>query len=398
MSGSGDVVIVSATRTAIGRFEGSLRSVAAVRLGSAVIADALRGAGIDAGVVDEVHMGNVLQAGVGQAPARQASLHAGLPASVPATTINKVCGSGLKAVMLGASMIRASDAQVIVAGGMESMNGAPYLLPEARFGHRMGDAKAVDAMVHDGLWCSFENQHMGSAAEWIAREHDITRKDMDAYSLASHQKAVMAIDSGAFAREIVPIDVSQRRGASVSFAADECPRRGTSLESLSALRPAFLEGGCVTAGNASSVADGAAALTIMRRDTAHDLGCVPLARIVAYGGAAVPPKEIFTAPAHAIPRVLAKAEMSLADVDLLELNEAFAAQVLANGRALGVDWARVTVNGGAIALGHPIGASGARILVTLIHALMRNQVEVGLAALCLGGGEAVALIVEIESA
>lgn len=396
MPQASDIVIVSATRTAIGRFRGTLKGVPVTRLGAAVIREAVGRAGLQGPLIDEVLMGNVLQAGVGQGPARQASIGAGLPPAVGATTINKVCGSGLKAVMLGSAMLFAGDASVIVAGGMESMNQAPYLLPKARFGYRMGEGELLDAMVNDGLWCAVEQQHMGMAAEWIAEAYRVRREEMDAYALRSHRRAIAAIDGGAFTREIVPVTVDQPRGPPLVLATDECPRRDTSLEKLAHLTPAFREGGCVTAGNASSIADGAAAVVIMRRERAGELGCAPLARIIRYAQAAVPPGEIFAAPIYATRKVLDQAGMDLADVDLIEINEAFAAQILADGKALGLDWDKLNVNGGAIALGHPIGASGARILVTLLHALRKRSLQTGLAALCLGGGEAVAMIVELE--
>lgn len=391
-----DLVIVGAARTPIGRFQGALKDVPAPELGAVAIREALRRAGVDPATVDEVLMGSVLQAGLGQAPARQASLRAGLPPSVGATTINKVCGSGLKAVMLGAAMLCAGDAEVVVAGGMESMNGAPYLLPQARFGYRLGEGKLVDALVHDGLWCAIEQQHMGLLAEHTADRYGINREEMDAFALRSHERAIAAMDRGAFTAEIAPVSVRGRDGEEVLFARDECPRRDTSLEKLARLAPAFHPQGRVTAGNASCIADGAAALVIMRRERAEALGCAPLARIVSYAQAAVAPREIFSAPIHAVRKVLERAHLELADMQLVELNEAFAAQALTDGRALGLDWERVNVNGGAIALGHPIGASGARVLVTLLHALKERRLRRGLAALCLGGGEAVAMIVELE--
>jgi len=346
--------------------------------------------------VDEVLLGNVLQAGLGQAPARQASLRGGLPVGVGATTINKVCGSGLKAVMLGAAMLRAGDAQVVVAGGMESMNGAPYLLPQARFGYRLGEGSLVDSLVYDGLWCAIEQQHMGLLAEHTAEVYGIGREEMDAFALRSHERAIAAIARGAFAAEIVPVAVPERHDKVALFAVDECPRRDTSLEKLAQLQPVFCPQGRVTAGNASSIADGAAAVVLMRRERARELGCAPLARIISYAQAAVEPREIFSAPIQAVRKALQGARLELADIELVELNEAFAAQALADGRVLGLDWERVNVNGGAIALGHPIGASGARILVTLLYALRERGLKRGLAALCLGGGEAVALIVENE--
>jgi len=391
-----DIVIVAATRTPIGRFQGSLKDVPVAELGAVAIREAVRRAQIEPAIIDEVLLGHVLQAGAGQAPARQAALHAGLPDQVGATALNKVCGSGLKAAMLGAAMIRAGDAVVIVAGGMESMNGAPYLLPQARFGYRLGEGVALDALVHDGLWCAMEHQHMGLSAEWVAEAYHVSREEMDSWALRSHQRAVAAIDRGAFAPEVAPVAWQPARGAAVALCADECPRRDTSSDKLAHLAPAFRPDGRVTAGNSSAIADGAAALVMMRRDRAAELGCVPLARIVAYGQVAVAPLEIFAAPIGAARRVAQQAGMRLRDLDLVELNEAFAAQVVADVRALELDDDRVNVNGGAIALGHPIGASGCRILVTLLHALRDRHVERGMAAACLGGGEAVAMIVEAE--
>jgi acetyl-CoA C-acetyltransferase len=391
-----DLVIFAATRTAIGRFQGALKDVPVTELGAAVIRESVRRAGIEPSVVDEVLMGHVLQAGTGQAPARQSALLAGLPTQVGATTLNKVCGSGLKAVMLGAAMIRAGDASVVLAGGMESMNGAPYLLPRARFGYRLGEGTMLDAMVHDGLWCAMEHQHMGLAAEWIAEAYQASREEMDAWALSSHQRAVAAMDRGAFGSEIAPLELTSSRGSPVSLHTDECPRRDTSIDKLAKLAPAFRADGRVTAGNSSAIADGAAALLVMRRERARELGCVPLGRIIAYGQAAVAPLEVFTAPIFAARRVAKQAGIGLQDLDLVELNEAFAAQVVADIRALDFDSGKVNVNGGAIALGHPIGASGCRILVTLLHSLRERRVECGMAAACLGGGEAVAMIVAAE--
>ncbi len=389
-----DVVIAGAVRTPIGRFQGALKDVPATRLGATVIAEAIRRAGIAGEDVDEVLMGQVLQAGAGQAPARQAALHAGLPVEVGAVTLNKVCGSGLKAAMLAAAMIRAEDAGVVVVGGMESMNGAPYALPRARFGYRLGHDRLLDVAVHDGLWCAAEDCHMGALADHVAERHGISREAMDAYALQSHQRAMAAAGCGAFFDEIVPVTVGGRAGG--RMAVDECPRADTTLERLGRLAPAFGAEGRVTAGNSSCLADGAAAMVLTSRRRARALGCRPMARVVAYGQAAVAPRDIFEAPVHAVRRVLDRAGMALGDVDLTELNEAFAAQVLADGALLGLDWERVNVHGGAIALGHPIGASGARVLVTLLHALRRRNATTGLAALCLGGGEAVAMIVEME--
>jgi len=340
-------------------------------------------------------MGNVIQAGEGQAPARQAAIKAGLPATVGGTTVNKICGSGLKTVMFAAQAIAVGDADIIVAGGMESMTQGPFLLPLARNGYRLGNGVLVDATVHDGLWCSFENQHMGAAAEWIASEYGLTRRELDEYALESHRKAVAATAAGKFADEIVPVEVPQRKPPCVIFDTDECPRGDTSLEALASLRPVFQEGGMVTAGNSPGITDGAAAVLVMGEDTAVSLGVSPLATITGYDQAAVEPREVFTAPMFAVRKLLRKKGYALADIDLIELNEAFAAQALADGRALGVDWGRVNVHGGAIALGHPIGASGARVLVTLLHALENRGLKTGLAALCLGGGEAVAMTVEL---
>ncbi|MGQ9716689.1 MAG: acetyl-CoA C-acetyltransferase [Anaerolineae bacterium] len=389
-------VIVSAARTPIGRFQGTLAPLSAPELGAVAIRAAVERAGIDPVIVEEVLMGNVVQAGVGQAPARQAAIKAGLPPTVGATTVNKVCGSGLKAVMLAAAMIVAGDGDVFVAGGMESMNNGPYMLKQARFGYRLGDGKLVDATVHDGLWCPFQDWHMGNAAEWIAREYGLTRQELDEYAYRSHMRAIAAIDEGRFREEIVPVQVPQPKGGPVLFDTDECPRRDTSLEALARLKPAFQPDGIVTAGNSPGITDGAAALVVMSRGKAEELGLRPLARIVASAQAAVEPLKIFIAPIFAIRKLWAKTGTSVDDYDLYEINEAFAAQVIADGKELGLPWERVNVNGGAVALGHPIGCSGARILVTLIYALRQRGLRRGLAALCLGGGEAVAMAVEVE--
>ena len=341
-------------------------------------------------------MGNVVPAGQGQAPARQASIGAGIPPEVGATTVNKVCGSGLKTVMLASALLKAGDGRLYVAGGMESMNLAPYLLPKARFGYRLGNAELVDAVVHDGLWCPFENQHMGLAAEWIADKYDISREAQDEFALTSHQRAIAAIDAGQFQDEITPVLVPQRKGPPLTFEVDETPRRNTSLEALARLKPAFKKGGSVTAGNAPGITDGAAAAVIARRETATALGLKPMARVIGYAQAAVKPLELFTAPVFAMRRLADKVGIAPTDYELVELNEAFAAQSVANIRALGLDMAKVNVHGGAIALGHPIGASGARVLVTLLYALRERGLSTGVAALCLGGGEAVALAVEME--
>jgi acetyl-CoA C-acetyltransferase len=389
------VVITHAVRTAIGRFQGILGAVPAPELGAVCIREVMKQSGIDALRVDEVLMGNVIQAGEGQAPARQAAIKAGLPPTVGATTVNKICGSGLKTVMFAAQAILVGDADIVVAGGMENMTLGPYLLPRARQGYRLGNGVLVDATVHDGLWCSFEDQHMGNAAEWIAREYGLTRQELDEYALGSHRKAVAAIQAGKFKSEIVPVQVPQRKGPPLIFDTDECPRSDTSLQALARLRPVFQETGMVTAGNSPGITDGAAALLVMGEDIAKSLGIRPLAVITGYDQAAVEPHKIFTAPIHAVQKVLRKTSYALADIDLIEMNEAFAAQTLADGIALGFDWEKVNVHGGAIALGHPIGASGARVLVTLIHALRDRGLVTGLATLCLGGGEAVAMTIEL---
>ena len=391
-----EAVIVSAVRTPIGKFQGTLVPFAAPDLGAVAVRAAVERAGVDPASIDEVLMGNVVLAGQGQAPARQAAIKAGLPPTIGATTVNKICGSGLKTVMLAAAMIAAGDGDIFVAGGMESMNNGPYLLPQARFGYRLGDGKLVDAMVHDGLWCAFEDQHMGNAAEWIAREYGLTREELDEYAYNSQMKAITAIDEGHFKDEIIPVEVPQRKKPPLLFDTDEVPRRDTSLEKLARLKPAFQADGIVTAGNSPGITDGAAATVVMSRAKAEELGIQPLARVVAYGQAAVEPIKIFTAPIFAVRKVLEKTGTSVDDYDLVEMNEAFAAQCLADGRALGVDWEKVNVNGGAIAMGHPIGCSGTRVLVTLIYALRHRGLKRGLATLCLGGGEAVAMAIELE--
>jgi len=378
---------------------GALSTIPAPRLGAVVIGEAIRRAGFDPALTDEVIMGCVVPAGQGQAPARQAAIYSGMPPTVGALTINKVCGSGLKATMVAAAAIRAGDGDIFIAGGMENMSLCPYMLLQGRTGYRLGDAKLVDAVIHDGLWCPFEDQHMGHAAEFIAQQFGLTRTQLDEYALASHQKAITAIQSGAFKDEIVPVEIPQPKGGPVLFDTDECPRSDTSLEKLARLRPAFQDDGMVTAGNAPGITDGAAAVVVMSREKTTELGIQPLARILAYAQAAVEPKWLFIAPVHAIHRLLAKTNTTLADYDLIELNEAFAAQVLADGKALetdGWDWNKVNVNGGAIALGHPIGASGARCLTTLLYALRHRHLRRGLVALCLGGGEAVAMAIEME--
>jgi acetyl-CoA C-acetyltransferase len=401
MDGKNEPVILSATRTPMGKFLGTLSGITAPMLGAVVVKSALERAGVQDGAqVDEVIMGNVVSAGEGQAPARQAAIFGGLPASVGATTINKVCGSGLKAVMLSAGAIKAGDGQLYVAGGFESMSRAPYLIHGRTGELRYGNSVLVDALLHDGLWDPFENWGMGNAAEFIAEQYEVTREAMDQYSLKSHQKALDASDSGRFKAEITPVEIPGKKGQVTVFDTDETPRRETSLEALTKLKPAFKEGGKVTAGNAPGLNDGAAALVVSSRAKAEELGARPMARIVGYAQAAREPKWLFDAPAHAIPMLLDKIGWKLTDVDLFEVNEAFAAQVLANGYALaerGWDWNKVNVNGGAVALGHPIGASGARVLTTLLYALKDRGLKRGIASLCLGGAEAVALAVEMES-
>ncbi len=389
-----DVYILSAVRTPIGRFGGGLSTTPATKLGSIAIRAAVERAGIAPEHVDEVLMGQVLQAGAGQAPARQAALGGGLPDGVGATTINKVCGSGLKAVMIGASAIRAGDADLIVAGGMENMNLGPYLLPQARTGYRLGDGKVVDATVHDGLWCAICDVHMGMHAERVADKHAVSREAQDAWALRSHQRALAAIEAGRFADEIVPVEVPGKKGPTL-VDTDENPRADTSAEALARLRPAFKpDGGTVTAGNAPGITDGASAVVIASEAAVEREGATPIARITGYAQADVAPEWLFEAPIHGVRRLLEKTGTSLEDYDLVEINEAFAAQVLADGNELGFDWEKVNVNGGAIALGHPIGASGARVLTTLLHELRRRGGGRGLATLCLGGGGAVAMAVE----
>ena len=395
-----DVVILSAARTAIGRFQGSLSTVAAPRLGAAVIKAAVERAHLpDLAEIDEVILGNVVSAGEGQAPARQAVIFGGLPATVNALTINKVCGSGLKAVMLAAQAIRAGDGDLYVAGGMENMSRAPYLVDGRTGGLHFGHAQLTDALLLDGLWDPFENWSMGEAAEFIAQEYSVTRQDMDEYALSSHRKAIAAIDQGKFKSEVIPLEIQGPKGEKMILDTDEAPRRETSLERLARLKPSFRPDGRVTAGNSPGLNDGAAALVVASRLWADRHRVKPLARILAYTQAAVEPKYLFYAPVKALPALLEKVGWKFADVDLVELNEAFAAQMLADGKAMkeiGWDWDKVNVNGGAIALGHPIGASGARLLTTLIYALQDRSLKRGVASLCLGGAEAVALAVEIE--
>jgi acetyl-CoA C-acetyltransferase len=390
-----DIVIVSAARTPIGKFQGAYKDLPATELGAVAVRAAVERAGIDGALIDECIMGNVIGAGLGQAPARQAALRGGLPDSVGALTINKVCGSGLKAVMLAGALIRSGEARALVAGGMENMTRGPHLLPQARAGYRLGNGELVDATVHDGLWCAFEHHHMGNSAEWIARAFDVSRAAQDAFAQQSHARAIAAQDAGVFADEIAPVIIPTGRGKSTTISADEPPRRDSDAKALAGLRPAFAADGSVTAGNAPGITDGAAALVVTSAQAAYELGLRPLARISGAAQAAVKPLELFTAPVFALRRLMERTGTSLDSYDLFEINEAFAAQVVANGRELGIDWDRLNVNGGAIALGHPIGASGARVLVTLLHALMRRGGGRGIASLCLGGGEAVALAIEV---
>ena len=393
-----EAVIVSGVRTPIGKFQGGLAGFSAPQLGGFAIREAVRRAGIDGAAVGEVYMGNVVQAGEGQAPARQAAIHGGLPPSVGATAINKVCGSGLKALMLAAQAIALGDADIIVAGGMESMTNAPYMIPGARAGYRLGHGQMLDAAVHDGLWCSFNNYHMGSAAELIGRKFTVTREQQDQFAADSHEKAIAAQDSGAFDTEIVGIEMKDRKGNVTLLAADESPRRDTTAATLAKLKPAFEKDGTVTAGNAPGLNDGGAALVVMAAEVAKAHGLQPLARITSYAQGALEPEMVFYAPVLAVRNLLGRMKVDINHFDLIEANEAFAVQALVDGNELGWDWNRVNVNGGAVALGHPIGASGARVVVTLIHALQARGKTTGLATLCLGGGEAVAMAIELVGA
>lgn len=390
-----DAVIISGARTPVGKLLGALKSFSAVELGVIAARAAIERAGIDATSIDEVIMGNVVQAGNGQNPARQVALRAGVPSSVAALTINKVCGSGLKAVMLAANGIKLGEIEVALAGGMESMTNAPYLLKRAREGYRLGNGELIDSMINDGLWCAFDDWHMGCTGEVVAERYNVTREQQDEYAVNSHRKAVAAIKEGRFDREIVPVEIAQKKGQSLLISHDEGPREDTSIEALAKLKPAFKkEGGTVTAGNAPGVNDGAAALLVTSDEFARRSGRNPLARIVSQATSGVEPKLVMMAPVTAIQKTLGRAGWELADVDLIELNEAFAVQAVAITRELGLDPARLNVNGGAVALGHPIGASGARVLVTLLHEMQRRNVKRGIAALCLGGGNAVAMAVE----
>jgi acetyl-CoA C-acetyltransferase len=389
-----DIVIAGALRTAIGKFGGTLAKTPAPELGATVIRALLERTGVKPDAISEVILGQVLTAGSGQNPARQASIKAGLPHAVPAMTINKVCGSGLKAVMLAAQAIRCGDADIVIAGGQENMSASPHVLPGSRDGFRMGDAKLVDTMIVDGLWDVYNQYHMGTTAENVARKYEVSRADQDAFAVASQNKAEAAQKAGRFNDEIVPVMIAQRKGDPVAFAQDEFPKAGTTLDSVAGLRPAFAKDGTVTAANASGLNDGAAALLVMNADRAASLGLKPLARIRAFASSGVDPAIMGMGPVPASRRCLEKARWSAADLDLMEINEAFAAQACAVNKEMGWDTSKINVNGGAIALGHPIGASGARVLVTLLHEMGRRNAHKGLASLCIGGGMGVALAVE----
>lgn len=389
-----EAFIVSATRTANGKYLGGFSKTSAPELGAICITEAIKRAGVGPDQVDEVIMGNVLQGGVGQAPARQAAIKAGVPDSVPSFTVNKVCGSGLKAVMLAAQAIKCGDADVIVAGGMENMSMAPYYLPRARTGYRMGHADLLDGMIYDGLWCSFGNYHMGIAAEFIAEKFNVTREEQDKYAAGSQAKAVAAIKAGKFKKEIVPVVIPQRKGDPVIVDTDESPRDGVTAEGLAKLKPVFKKDGTVTAGNAPGINDGASALVVASGAACEKLGLKPMARITGYTASGTAPEMLFYAPVLAVRDLVKKTNKKLDDFELIEANEAFSAQAVVDGKELGWDWDRVNVNGGAVALGHPIGASGARVLTTLLYAMEDRGAKQGMATLCLGGGNAVALSVE----
>ncbi|USK48753.1 acetyl-CoA C-acetyltransferase [Bacillus sp. CMF12] len=390
-----EVVIVSAVRTAIGSFNGSLKDVSAPELGAIAIKGALEKAGVTSDQIDEVILGNVLQAGLGQNPARQAALKAGLPESVSAMTINKVCGSGLKAVHLAAQAILAGDAEAVIAGGMENMSQAPYILKNARNGFKMGDQKLIDSMISDGLWCAFNDYHMGVTAENLCSKYELSREEQDEFAAASQEKAAKAIEEGKFKDEIVPVKIPQRKGDPIVFDTDEYPKKGTTAEKLAGLRPAFKKDGSVTAGNASGINDGAAVLLVMSKKKADALGLKSLVTIKGNASAGVDPSIMGIGPVAAVKKALEKASVSMDELELIEANEAFAAQSLAVDRELRFNKEILNVNGGAIALGHPIGASGARILVTLIHEMQKRQAKKGLATLCIGGGQGVATVVEL---
>ncbi len=389
-----DAIILSAARTAIGKLLGQFKDLNAIDLGLVAARAAIERAGIEAALVDEVLMGNVVQAGNGQNPARQVALRSGIPDRVSALTVNMVCGSGLRAVMLAANAIQTGEIDIALAGGMESMTAAPYLLKNARQGYRMGNGELIDSMIGDGLWCAFDNWHMGNTGEVVAEKYQVSRAEQDEFALNSHRKAIAAIKAGRFDEEIVPVEIPQRKGEPLRIRTDEGPREDTTLEALAKLRPAFKKDGTVTAGNAPGVNDGAAALVVTSSEVARRLGKQPMARIVAQATGGLEPKMVMMAPLVAIEKTLERAGWDLADVDLIELNEAFSVQAVAITRELRLDPAKLNVNGGAVALGHPIGASGARILVTLLHEMKRRDVRRGIAALCLGGGNAVAMAIE----
>ncbi len=390
-----EVVIASAARTPIGKFLGGLSPFTAPQLGSIAIKEAMKRAGVDGDMVEEVIMGNVLMAGLGQNPARQAAIHAGVNVGAGAVTVNKVCGSGLKAVVFATQAIKLEDADIVVAGGMESMSNAPYLLRQARTGYRLNDGVLVDAMVYDGLWDVYNDFHMGNTAELVSEKYNIPREEMDEYAYNSHMKAVRATEEGKFADEIVPVEVPQRKGEPIVVDKDEGPRADTSMERLAKLKPVFKEGGVVTAGNSSQISDGAAAMVLMSAEKAEELGVKPLAKITGYATGGLEPEWVMMTPTVAVPKLLEKTGLKLEDFDLIELNEAFAVQPCAVMKELGMDPEKVNIHGGAVALGHPIGCSGARILVTLIYALKQTGGKRGLATLCLGGGNAVALSIEM---
>lgn len=389
-----EVVIVSAVRTAIGTFGGTLSEISPPELGAVVIKEVVKRSGVDPSLIDEVIMGNVLGAGHGQNVARQASIYAGLPVEVPCTTVNKVCGSGMKSVLMAAQAIKTGDAEIIVAGGTESMDRAPYLVPNARYGYRMGNGELVDSMIRDGLWCIFTDAHMGVTAENVAKRWGITREAQDEYGVLSQNRAEAAIKAGRFKDEIVPVEVPQTKGDPLIFDQDEHPRFGTTIDKLARLRPAFVKEGTVTAGNASGINDGAAAVVVMSLKKAQELGITPMASIRSYAARGVEPEIMGTGPVPATKLALEKAGLTLEDIDLIELNEAFAATTLAGVQELGIDLEKMNVNGGAIALGHPIGASGTRILVTLLHEMIKRDAKKGLATMCIGGGMGIALVVE----
>jgi len=389
-----EAVIISATRTPVGKFLGSLKGFSATALGSIVVREAVKRAGVKPEDVDEVIMGCVIQAGLGQNPARQAALNGGLPSTVSAVTVNKVCGSGLKAVMMAAQGIALGDTEIVVAGGMESMSNAPYLIPKAREGYRLGNGELLDSMIHDGLWCAFENYHMGCTGEVVAEEYSIGRAAQDEFAASSHRKAAAAMKAGKFADEIVPVEIPQRKGSPILFAEDETVREDTTVDVLGKLKPAFKTDGTVTAGNAPSVNDGASAVVVTSLGRAKQLGVEPMARIVAQATSGVEPRLVMMAPVEAVKKVLKKAGWAGSEVDLVEINEAFSVAALAVTRELGLDPEKVNVNGGAVALGHAIGQSGSRLLTTILYEMKRRNARRGIVALCLGGGNAVAVAVE----